>query len=300
MRFEFAESGLEGWFGAGTVASYELAGGGVFRAVSSNALPQDPMMIRSDLGFRADQVPMIRVRYRGEANGNLQMFWTGELGGHSGARVVNAGQSYVEGSGFVETTFAMAGHPSWNGTVITGLRMDLINGQNLSTWVDWVRATDGDMDDDGLSDEIEALQAVADIDGDGLDNMVDRDSDGDGAPDALEDSLGRDPYAAVEDGLDADGDGQSDLFEMIVGTSPDDRADYYTQGVGFDENGELEMTFQAKPGRRYQLARSGDLTNWTTIAEVLSGSTDGEMSLLDPDPLPGPDAYYRMVVEVLD
>jgi hypothetical protein len=300
MQFDFGSLGDQGWVGAGTVASTDPDVDGAFQAISNNNTPQDPQMIRDGLGFSADQVPMIRVRYEGEANGTLLMFWKNEVGGFSSTRRKPAQTSYVAGSGFVETTFDLASDPDWNGTMITSLRMDLINGQLLGTRVDWIRATDGDMDGDGLSDDAESTVAIADVDMDGLDNMQDTDSDDDGAPDALEASLGRNPYAAVEGEFDSDHDGQSDLFEMILGTSPDDRADHFTQSIAYDGNLHPSLTFSAKPGRRYVLERSLNLTFWTPVVEILSGMTDGEMTAVDPNPPVEGELFFRLNVELVE
>ena len=112
--------------------------------------------------------------------------------------------------------------------------------------------------------------------------------------------MGRDPYAAVEGGLDADGDGQSDLFEMVVGTSPDDRGEFYTQTIGYDGNLDPELSFLAKPGRLYGLERSVNLSSWTRIDEVLSGGTDGTMSMVDIAVPAGNEMFYRVAVEVVE
>ncbi|MEZ4267496.1 MAG: DUF4215 domain-containing protein [Myxococcota bacterium] len=92
---------------------------------------------------------------------------------------------------------------------------------------------DGDFDDDGVSNALEALcgsdradkdvtpsaDDLADPDSDGLPNCVDDDDDGDTLTDAQEEALGTDPRKA-----DSDGDGAQDDEEVLCGTDPNDAA----------------------------------------------------------------------------
>ena len=79
---------------------------------------------------------------------------------------------------------------------------------------------DGDQDHDGLSDS-EENRAPIDLDGDGVRNYLDLDSDGDLVPDGLEceedaDGDGRPSFLDLE----SDGDGLNDLDEVFLGFDP--------------------------------------------------------------------------------
>jgi hypothetical protein len=77
----------------------------------------------------------------------------------------------------------LAANAEWNGRTITSLRLDPGTLASQSFEIDWVRASDGDLDGDGISDAIEGWN---DTDGDGLMDLEDPDSDGDGIPDELD------------------------------------------------------------------------------------------------------------------
>jgi hypothetical protein len=92
-------------------------------------------------------------------------------------------------------------------------------------------ADDPDSDNDGLNDNDEwnywmerynsegrdKLKPTGDIDGDGIPNILDEDSDGDGISDGDEIKNGTDPANP-----DTDGDGLSDGDELTEGTNPND------------------------------------------------------------------------------
>ncbi len=80
-----------------------------------------------------------------------------------------------------------------------------------------------DTDDDGLSDDDEALLGT---------DPLDPDTDGDGLPDGFEVDNGLDPLVGGEQGLDPDGDGLNNLAEAAAGTDPN-LAD--TDGDGLDD-----------------------------------------------------------------
>lgn len=91
------------------------------------------------LGFSGDEVSTLRVRYRGDADGHITLFWFNENGD---VGVLPAPAGYVNGSGFVEAEFDLSTDPLWVGHTITMLTLELIDAPGASTWVDWIRAGD--------------------------------------------------------------------------------------------------------------------------------------------------------------
>lgn len=135
--------------------------------------------------------------------------------------------------------------------VANSLGLHIISAQVLNENAQPVTATvsitvvAADSDNDGLSDDQEALLGTspvnADTDGDGVldgqevnqhgTNPLSEDTDGDGVPDGVEVSLGSNPL--LEDGnLDSDGDGFSNLDEIAQGTDPGNRYSYPGGPVG--------------------------------------------------------------------
>jgi hypothetical protein len=139
----------------------------------------------------------IAVKMRASAAGTVECFFgTRAEPGSSGSR--RQGKTYGPAGTWQVVVFDLAAHAKWPGQTIESLRIDPISVAGATWEIDWIRATDGDMDDDGLADTAEGL---ADPDNDGIPNLLDPDSDGDGMSDALEASLGRNPYAGGEGGV---------------------------------------------------------------------------------------------------
>jgi hypothetical protein len=194
MVFEFDADGEgAGWSPWGNLSNWRIEGG----LLAGTATTSDPHFGNSSLHFKTDQVAGIAVKMRASAAGNVECFF-GTLAepGSSGSR--RQGRTYGPAGTWQLVVFPLAEHAKWPGQTVESLRIDPISVAGATWEIDWIRATDGDMDGDGLADTAEGL---ADPDGDGIPNLLDPDSDGDGMSDALETLLGRNPYAGGEGGV---------------------------------------------------------------------------------------------------
>ena len=100
------------------------------------------------------------------------------------------------------------------------------------------------------------------------------------------------------DGSDPDGDGSLNLDEYIAGTDPLNPLDR----LGISSTARTGTTFSAvvpgKTGRNYLLQRRPDLADgqWITVANSGTVSTNGPVTLTDPD-APATAGFYRVAVE---
>lgn len=293
LAFHFAEdANFSGWEVGPNLVDVSVLNG----HLSGQTTWIDPQLKNGSFHFRADAVDQILVRFQANKLGSMELFFGTDLqGGFSGSRRVAA--SYATIDDWQLVALNVSSHPEWKDS-ITDLRIDPINTTDCIFNIDWFRASDGDLDQDGLAD---LMEGAADPDGDGLSNAEDSDSDGDGAPDELESFWNRDPYLDQESMADADFDGQSDLFEMIAGFSPDDRAASFLFDIAFSSTGYPEIHFSSQIGRRYGIEYSPDLSNWEEVASFVSGDLFDEQSWTDERASPSPRAgYYRISIHVLD
>lgn len=154
LQFTFDTAGsLDGWVPTGISPAPTVAGGELLATSTAG----DPYLTRTGFNFKGSDIPAIFVRYRSDATGNLQLFWSNESGGITSARMVNATAGYAAGSGYKIAMFNLANHAEWAGKTIKSLRIDTLGTAGKSTWIDWIKATTGDSDGDGRSDAEELL-----------------------------------------------------------------------------------------------------------------------------------------------
>ena len=134
--------------------------------------------------------------------------------------------------------------------------------------IDWIRASDGDLDRDGFDD---LFEGGYDMDGDGLANLEDEDADGDSLGDAQEglsdpDQDGRANF--LDD--DSDGDGQGDRIETLLGTSPVSAGDNMKVDIGFTNQSVQVTAVPGAPLLTYRLMRSENLVSndWTEVGTL--------------------------------
>jgi hypothetical protein len=90
--------------------------------------------------------------------------------------------------------------------------------------------------------------------------IVSPDTDGDGLPDAYEESVGLDP-AVSNDGRDTDQDGLPDADEYRLGTHPKDPTSFFNVVAtpGDPATGGLRLTWPSVSGEEYSVLYSPDL-----------------------------------------
>jgi hypothetical protein len=179
LGFEFNTAGdFDGWTGFTRVTSPTVVGG-ILKGTSSAA---DPFFSRSGFSFFGSSVANLIVKMKVSTVDSLQLYW-GRVNstGFGNPKVVSLPVSPA--NTWQVVVVPLAANVEWAGQTITSLRLDPGTLASQSFEIDWVRASDGDLDSDGIADLIEGRN---DTDGDGLMDLEDLDSDGDGIPDELD------------------------------------------------------------------------------------------------------------------
>lgn len=153
-------------------------------------------------------------------------------------------------------------------------------------------------DDEGATSTSTPVQVIvlADLDRDGVPDVVDDDDDNDGMPDAFEEHF----FGGATNGsptADTDKDGFSNLSEQIAGTDPTD-AHAYFRVASFLVDGPGEIAYASVTGRLYTLQYCEGLlagNTWSNVAaRVDVPGNGGPQSLADPDATSA--RLYRLLV----
>jgi hypothetical protein len=120
------------------------------------------------------------------------------------------------------------------------------------------------------------------------------DFDGDGMPDEWEIANGTDPLTA-DATADPDGDGFVNRDEYRAGTNPHDATSYLKLDVRW-ENGQVVLSFAAKPNRVYQVLFKDTLEpgTWSVLGEFAPGSDRVESAQDAPNP--ATTRFYRLLI----
>jgi len=276
VNSEFNIAGnFEDWASFSGIGNETVSGG----ALSAQSTTTNPQMIENYLRVSGTAVPYLLVRMKASQNRPAEILW-GRLNAttYSAGRTVAA--NYAGGNQWKVLIFPMLGNSEWNNQVITNLRFDPTTATGVAFQVDWMRASNGDLDGDGLSD---AVEGDADLDSDGLVNLEDLDSDGDGISDATDTF----PYDLDNDGLpdttdpDDDNDGAPDTVDAFP-RNPAEQLDSDGDGIGNnadpddDNNGFVDTEFE-----KWRFTYFGTMANIGNGAETADPNRDSELNLLE-------------------
>lgn len=147
---------------------------------SGTATGGDPQIARRPSpNFPGNASSGVLIRYRGNTNGNTQIFW-GRTGGDTYAAGRSVTVNYT-GSGQWQTLyFNPKGNADWDDRTITRLRFDPAGGTGSTFEIDWIRVLSWDYNNDGSPDHI---QGTGDTNGDGILDIEEVDANGDSVPD---------------------------------------------------------------------------------------------------------------------
>ena len=132
----------------------------------------------------------------------MELFWgTASANQFESSRRLSQGYTAPD---WQVVVFDLSNAGQWSDQVIRRLRIDPVTAANAEIEIDWIRASDGDYDDDGLADGDEV---PGDADGDGIVNWRDVDADGDGTTDGAEVVAGRNKLNSSDLGFEFETDG---------------------------------------------------------------------------------------------
>jgi arylsulfatase A-like enzyme len=189
--------------------------------------------------------------------------------------------------------FPTEDQPEWTQEMITRIRLGFSSSNAQDAQINWIRASDGDFDVDGIDDLIES---GADTDGDGKPNLEDADSDGDSLPDQSEGPA--DPDGDFQGNFldsDSDNDTQSDRIESLLGTSTVSPNERLTAKIAMTGSNPSVTATPGVPALNYRFSRSISLQtgSWVTL-ENRQPTAAGDVVFQDT---PGPGetkAFYRV------
>jgi len=146
MAFLFDYDEHKRWNTFNNVNNHSITNG-IFEGTSTSI---DPMVIKNDFNFSANQVTSIIVRMKMPTNRNVQLYYArNDAPNFIAGRV---GTTPYLGNGEYRTLiFDFSGDPEWKNN-ITKLRLDPTNLVGVDFHIDWIVGSDGDLDDDGIPD----------------------------------------------------------------------------------------------------------------------------------------------------
>ncbi len=160
MAFHFETTGAyEGWHeNIRYIDGLAVTNG----ALMGTALTDNPHFENTAIGFPAASIPAVALRMRAGVGAGVQLYWTPEGGTYTGNFTT---QTYSGNGDWQVLEFVLAGNALWDGQQIDKLRIDPIAS---ATWfeIDWIRAVNGDADNDGFPDWAEDVAGTGRLDPD--------------------------------------------------------------------------------------------------------------------------------------
>ncbi len=203
LAFEFNTDGwFEGWGGFANITDQAVSGG----TLAGTASSEDPQLTQGGFLFDSGGISQVVIKLKANAAGVLQFFW-GRSGAAGFAADRRIGVAYTSTSNTWQSIIVpLSTHAEWVGQTIVNLRIDPINVAGAEFEIDWIRASDGDLDDDGISDADEDPELID-------------------VPSGLYEQWAAGYSLAQGKTGDDDGDGLSNIYEYGLGGNPTSPAD---------------------------------------------------------------------------
>ena len=254
-------SDFEGW-----VIGNNITNGAVLNGtLQGTAVTSDPQLSISGISLPADSVPSLAIRLKSSASGGLQLYFaTAATNTFSAAQLLS--KTYTNKPAWQTMVFNLAAQSGWSGQTVTKLRIDPISSAGATFALDWVRASDGDWDKDGVPDGDEPY---GDLDKDGTANYRDTDADGDGYADGDETTAGHSPF------------------------DPNDQPQFTLQS---GTNLTPELKWNGRTARSYRIEHCTNLPGnlWTSVTNI-GPVTNNSIRLYHPQPSSALQ-YFRLKI----
>ena len=159
MAFLFDTDGdNEGWSGSTQLASVSVSNG-VYQGTSTGS---DPQITNSGFSFNTSGIKGFLVRMKCTKTGPVDLFFGNLSVGYSATRQLTANLT-------LPNTWSVLFLPAtnvneWQNFTVTQFRLDPTSQSNATFQIDWIRATDGDVDHDGIPD-VDELNSDANSNG---------------------------------------------------------------------------------------------------------------------------------------
>ncbi len=150
LAFLFDYDEHQGWTNSNNVINHTLTSG-IYKGTAGNA---DPMFWKTDFNFQASKVQNILVKMRSTANNRPAQLFFGrnDAPGFAATRVST--YQYVGNGDWEVLVIPVGTNPQWINN-ITSMRFDPTNVSGANFEIDWIVASDGDVDNDGVADNVD-------------------------------------------------------------------------------------------------------------------------------------------------
>ncbi|QHI69789.1 hypothetical protein [Tichowtungia aerotolerans] len=153
IAFHFnTDDDFEGWTNWANITNAAVSDG----ILSAQSTSTDPYLYTTNCAFSSDQIETIYYKLRGETNALAVFYWKHDEDSAWKVQVVN----YTNSPDWQVCAFHVSNSSNWTGT-ITCLRVDpATSAANQTFAYDWILASDGDLDNDGVPDAFDGLDST--------------------------------------------------------------------------------------------------------------------------------------------
>lgn len=292
VRFDFDEVGnTEGWLAANDLTVLSVQDGQLTLRIDGS----QPQLVRRRVHLQAALIDAFIVRIQSPSSGLLALYWAHDGAGAGSFSATRVASLSAAANPDAPKSFYLDLRDSneWQGKLITALRLDLRYPVGTVVSIEHIHTSDGDYTRDGIPDSVKGFD---DIDGDGLANFEDFDSNSDGISDAESMRRGWDPFDPIGARRDSSGNGFSDAAEAIAGADPQSARDYLSLAIDPTSAG-FDLSIQANQGRTYTLNQSSDLTTWNSVSVLPQLESSSLLTWQSPVPAAGDRSFYRVKID---